>query len=206
MAFIYEPGLVACFMGTLGAGKSLHMSFQAYLATKLQNADVYANYEVFFNRAQRINGLRHLVQIENGLLCIDELQSIIDSRTFAKNVDITQWLMLIRKVGLGMFYTTQHIDFVDVRCRRITDIIFEQEKRMHYGKKSTLVNVYRLYGDSARQCGRFVLVHKPELYKLYNTNDRRVKLTMDGYEMPFNLEAFLSDEKPEKAERRRSAA
>lgn len=183
---LYEPGGVYCYMGTLGAGKSLHMSYQAYWATATLGVPVYGNYQANFPGFQRLNGLRHLTEVENGLLALDEMQAILDSRSFAKNVDITQWLMLIRKMGLGLFYTTQHIDFVDVRLRQITDYIFVQQKAFNFGVKSTLIDVYRMNGNSASYLTKFVLEHQPWMYTLYDTYDRRVKLTVDGYELPFN--------------------
>lgn len=183
---LYEPGMVICFMGTLGAGKSLHMSYQAYWAARLLGIPVYGNYEAFFPGFQRLNGLRHLCEVEDGLLAIDEMQAILDSRSFAANVDITQWLMLIRKMGLGLFYTSQHIDFVDIRLRMITDFIFVQQKATHFGVHSSLVDVFRLNGNSASFVTKLVLAHEKWMYSLYNTYDRRVKLTVDGYELPFN--------------------
>lgn len=186
MTSLYEPGMVIAYMGTLGAGKSLHMSYQAYWANRLLGIPVYGNYEALFPGFQRLRGLRHLCTVENGLLAIDEMQAILDSRSFAKNVDITQWLMLIRKMGLGLFYTTQHIDFVDVRLRQITDFVFVQQKTYHFGRKSTLIDVYRMSGNNASFVTKMVLQHEKWMYSLYNTYDRRVKLTVDGYELPFN--------------------
>lgn len=186
MTLLYEPGMVICYMGTLGSGKTLHMSYQSYWAARMLGVPVFGNYEAFFDGFQRLNGLRHLTTVENGLLAIDEMQAILDSRSFAKNVDITQWLMLIRKMGLGLFYTSQHIDFVDIRLRQITDFVFVQSKAYHFGIKSTIIDVYRMYGNSATFVTKFVLQHEVWMYNLYNTNDRRVKLTVDSYELPFN--------------------
>lgn len=186
MTLLYEPGMVICFMGTLGSGKTLHMSYQAYWAARLLGAPVYGNYEALYPGFNRLNGLRHLTTVENGLLSLDEMQSILDSRSFSKNVDITQWILLIRKMGLGLFYTTQHIDFVDIRLRQITDFVFVQQKAYHFGIKSTVIEVYRLYGNNASYVTKFVLPHQVWMYSLYNTYDRRVKLTVDGYELPFN--------------------
>lgn len=206
MTLLYEPGMVVCFMGTLGSGKTLHMTYQSYWSARMLNIPVYGNYEADFPGFQRpvgtyaaplalpapdvgynrLNGLRHLTSVENGLLAIDEMQSILDSRSFAKNVDITQWLMLIRKMGLGLFYTTQHIDFVDIRLRQITDFVFVHSKAYHFGIKSSIIDVYRMYGNSATFVTKFVLPHEVWMYNLYNTKDRRVKLTVDSYELPFN--------------------
>lgn len=183
---LYEPGMVIAFMGTLGAGKTLHMSYQSYWAARLLKVPVYGNYEAYYPGFERLNGLRHMTTVEDGLLAIDEMQAIIDSRSFAKNVDITQWLMLIRKMGLGLFYTTQHIDFVDIRLRQITDFIFVQQKAMHFGVKSSIVKIYKVEGNNASFLTKMVLAHETWMYSLYNTKDRRVKLTVDGYELPFN--------------------
>lgn len=186
MSSLYEPGMVICYMGTLGAGKTLHMSYQSYWAARLLGVPVYGNYEAYYPGFERLRGMRHLTQVEDGLLAIDEMQSILDSRSFAKNVDITQWLMLIRKMGLGLFYTTQHIDFVDIRLRQITDFIFVQSKAYHFGMQSSMIDVFRLNGNSAKFTTKMILPHQKWMYSLYNTKDRRVKLTVDGYELPFN--------------------
>lgn len=187
---MYEPGLVCCFMGTLGAGKTLLMSVLGASIASQQGVNIYANYKTKF--ADRINGIQHLVQLENGLMLIDEAQSLLDSREFGKNVDITQWLLLIRKVRLGMFYTTQHIDFVDKRLREITDVLFWCQKAYNYGQKCTKVNTYRLLGNDAIHTGTMALSYQSWMFDLYDTNDREVKLTIDGYGVPYNIDMLTA--------------
>lgn len=181
----YEPGAVVCFMGSLGSGKTLTMSLLSYCASML-NVDVYANYSTSY--AQRIKNLPDLFTLRSGLLVLDEMQALLDSREFKRNTNITQWLMLIRKFGLGLYYTSQHIDNVDKRLRLITDYIVWASKSYYNGRKCSLLNVYRVSGDAAIFRRRVTLQYHHSMFNLYDTLDYQVLLTMEGYQSPFSFD------------------
>lgn len=181
----YEPGAVVCFMGSLGSGKTLTMSLLSYCASML-DVQIYANYSTSY--ARRIQNLPDLFGLRSGLLVLDEMQALLDSRAFQKNVNVTQWLMLIRKLGLGLYYTSQHIDNVDKRLRLITDYIVWASKSHYNGRKCSVLNVYRVSGDDAVFRRRVTLQYSPALFELYDTLDYQVMLTMEGYQSPFSFD------------------
>lgn len=184
----YEPGAVVCFMGSLGSGKTLTMSLLSYCASML-GVPVYSNYSTSY--ALRISSLPHLFNLRSGLLVLDEMQALLDSREFKRNTNITQWLMLIRKFGLGLYYTSQHIDNVDKRLRLITDYIVWASKSYYNGSKCSVLNVYRVSGDSAIFRRRVTLQYAPSMFSLYDTLDYQVLLTMEGYESPFSFDTSV---------------
>lgn len=197
---LYRPGLVACFMGSLGSGKTLNMTYRAAILAA-RGHKVYANYPIAQNIGERICGIRHLVTLENALICLDEGQALLDSRAFSSNVNVTQWLLLIRKVGLGMFYTSQHFNFVDKRLREITDFVIVHRKS--FGRRpASFIDTYRVDGFAGQHMGTSTLHHNPLLYSLYNSYDRNVALTLDGWAMPFDPDAMASGAAPASAQKR----
>jgi hypothetical protein len=164
--------------------------------------NVYHNYKCHFGR--RLEGIRDLVSVQNGLLCIDEMQSLLDSRAFGKNVDITQWLLLIRKFGLGLFYTTQHISFVDKRLREITDVLLVHQKGLKLSTKKTMIDMYRIGGLEVIKMRTARLEHYQWMYNLYDTKDIFVGLTLDGICSPFNFDEATNPRAADSVARRRA--
>ncbi|NJO00793.1 MAG: hypothetical protein HC880_03075 [Bacteroidia bacterium] len=49
---------------------------------------------------------------------------MLDSRSFSKNAELTEWFTLVRKLGIRLHYTAQHVQMVDIRIRQLTSFIF----------------------------------------------------------------------------------
>lgn len=162
---------VSAFVGTLGSGKTLFMSFLAALEMQ-RGRPVWANYAL--HGATRLNTWDELFATSDGLICLDELQVLVDSREFSKkeNKVFSQWLLQTRKAGLELWFTTQHIEQVDKRVRGVLDWLFFLDRRSRRVPMST-VHMFDFQFGIAK--GRRTLLHSPALYGLYDTYQ---KITM----------------------------
>jgi hypothetical protein len=182
------PGTFVCYQGTLGAGKTLSMT-RAGAAAFAAGQRIYANYDTVF--AEPIESIKHLFQLRDAVLMLDELQSILDSREFKNNAGITQWILIVRKLGLSILYTTQFLGQVDLRVRHVTEYVYCCEKASLYGFPATKQTVVKWRGEGGQVIRTSVFAHSPQLYALYDTRDYRVRLTKNGREASFNADAVL---------------
>lgn len=181
---LIEPGTFISFTGTLGSGKTLNMSRIGALAAA-SGQKIYANYDCVF--AERIDSIKHLFSLRNAVLLLDELQSILDSREFKGNAAVTQWVLIVRKLGLSVLYTTQFLGQVDLRVRHVTEWIYLCEKKtLRSGQRVTRVTLVKWRGEGGTVLRSFNIAHTPDLFALYNTYDYEVKLTRDGRKSSFN--------------------
>lgn len=184
----FRSGTIIAFCGLLGSGKTLAMTYFALRELRVGRR-VRANYDT--SCFERLENLPQLYTSEQCVLCMDEFQVNIDSRNFSKNQQFTYWLLLIRKLGVTLIYTTQHINQVDLRLRQITNFIFWcYPHRPGFSK----IDVLRYGGaDEAYLIRSFVLDQRP-IYGLYDTYDKRVALSPDrdgcAY-CPFPFEEFV---------------
>lgn len=178
-----EPGTFICFQGTLGAGKTSSMTAVAYMAY-LSGQKIYANYSTIF--AEPIQSIKHMYSLRKAILALDELQSILDSREFKNNQQLTQWILIVRKLGLSILYTTQFLGQVDLRVRHVTEYVYCCEKSVFYGQRATKTTIVKWYGEGGKILRSFVMPHSQELFRLYDTYDYKVKLTNEGREATFD--------------------
>lgn len=148
-------------MGKMGSGKTLSMSILSYYLGRLLKSPVYANYNL--EGSTKIQNIKELMSIENGIICFDEIWLTMDSRLWKDNVFLTQWINQTRKKKLIVFYTTQHIRQVELRARNGTDYLIYTEKKPN--------GIWLNFVDyQYMELGRRLLINKPEkYYNLYNT-------------------------------------
>lgn len=190
------PGMFICFQGVLGSGKTLSMTRIGAMAYA-SGMQVYANYDCSF--AKPITSLSHLLDLRNAVLLLDELQSLADSRDFKNNIGLSQWILIVRKLGLSILYTTQFLGQVDLRIRHVTSYVHCCEASFYHGYPATKCTVLRWRGEGGTIATTFLYPHTSALYSLYDTYDYNVKLTRTGREATFNSEDVLN----EKNERKR---
>lgn len=158
--------MVFGFVGTLGAGKTLFMSYLAHKVHQSRGGGLYANYAL--HGAERVNTWDDLFSLSDGLICLDELQVIADSRAFSKkeNLQFSQWLLQTRKIGLDLFFTTQNLNQVDLRVRNVLDYV---AILMRKSRRSPLSQVWIVDFQFGLPKNKFPLRHSEHLYQLYDT-------------------------------------
>lgn len=154
------------FTGSLGSGKTLSMTFWGKYFSRKLNIPCYSNYKTNF--AENITDWKQLMAVQNGVVLLDELHILMDSRTSGisknrfgggnKQTYRTHFMLQTRKKNMLVMFTTQHISQVDLRIRNICDYVILCQKKglsikntvvnwadMNIGKTLVLNNVNRIY-------------------------------------------------------------
>jgi len=160
---------IIVFTGGLGQGKTLSMTLYAHLlmAKYNQKLNLYANYGL--KGARPIKTFQDLLKAEKGILCLDEAHISLDSRNFKdkSSMSMTHWLLQTRKADLVVMMTSQGFDQIDIRARRVTDVIASCEKLKDNTFKIHMVDWPK------RKLGRILTIKHPEyVYKYYDTKER----------------------------------
>lgn len=163
-------------MGKMGAGKTLSVSVLASFLHQATGAELHANYVL--RDALPIESLNDVVEKKKSILVFDEIWLSADSRAWADNVRLTQWVNQTRKKQMIVFYTTQHIRQVEMRIRNGTDVLIYVEKTPE-GHWLTFIDwQYKTIGR------RYLIPHETarEFYGLYDTYEVLKPLTWTGKE------------------------
>lgn len=147
-------------MGKMGGGKTRFMTIMGVYMHKMTGAPLYANYSLFGVPYTRINSLKELWEINNGIVLLDELWLSMDARMWKDNVAVTRFINQTRKKKITLFFTTQHIKQVELRTRNATDVLVFAEK----GNTVTFIDYQYM------EIGRKFIFPSPELFNvLYDT-------------------------------------
>jgi len=121
--------MIICFIGTVGSGKTLGMTREAHNYFR-RGHTVYTNYGVTFphvtldsKRFQKM--IEEREELQNCVICLDEVHVWIDSRTSMKKRQrmMTYFILQTRKRNVRLLVTTQHFDQIDKRLRNSVDIL-----------------------------------------------------------------------------------
>lgn len=118
-------GEIEARLGKMGMGKSYTLTYTVY-HMRLANPDlpIYTNIPLKLpgkGPVYALRGLEDFLLAENGLMIIDELNTVLPSRTWksAPAVLLYKWSHL-RKDGLDLIYTAQHEKRIDTVIRELT--------------------------------------------------------------------------------------
>jgi len=135
--------MIIGFMGDLGSGKTLGSVVFTYYLWFLSNKKlkIFSNFQL--KNSYRIKSLNYLKRINNSILVLDELHTLIDSRLWKYNKEIMDFFLQLRKYNDFLIFTTQHIKQVDIRLRNITQYIFYCERHKTYFKYILIDTLYK---------------------------------------------------------------
>lgn len=174
--------MILGFCGTVGSGKTLSMTEQAYRYHQ-QGLKIYANYGLSFEHEvltkKRFNELiEDQEELQDCVILLDEIQIWLDSRASMgkKRRIITYFLLQTRKRNVRLLYTTQFFHQIDKRLRDVSDIVVYCTNMTD---KSSLVNddkqiylmreSYRPAEMGALDLIKREVIHANPLFKLYDT-------------------------------------
>lgn len=113
------------FEGGLGSGKTLGMTYMLYLEHKMYHKKIFANYKLNFpfERLDLNKLVDNLPQLNDVAIGGDELYVFIDSRLSGskKNRIFSYFALQTRKRKVTLYFTSQFLDQVDKRLRRLVD-------------------------------------------------------------------------------------
>lgn len=158
--------MIVCIDGGLGSGKTytgVWLAWSEYLAGQ----SVYTNFDCSFGR--RISTWEELTSLRDGVFIWDETHIDMDSRNFSANQAVTPWLTQVRKLRLQLIYISQDISQVDIRVRKLTDVLIRCSAIGGAGVRGTELTVIRLHPEPAEITSQSVLPHDPAIYRLYDT-------------------------------------
>lgn len=158
-------------MGKMGEGKTLTMSVLATYLAKKTGAPLFANYHL--RGAEYFNNVGRLWEMDTAIVCLDELWLTMDSRLWKDNVALTRFINQTRKKKLVIMYTTQHINQIELRVRRGTDILVFCQKVIGGHWLNFLDYQYMQLGR------RFLLPAPEKFYHIYDTFEVLEPLKMD---------------------------
>ena len=169
--------MIAGFIGKMGSGKTLSMVREA-LKYHARGFKIYSNFHLsvpyeplsfdeLFAMAENQESL------DNVVLLLDEIHILLDSRSGMRKVNkvLTFWLNQTRKMGVKLFYTTQHIHQIDKRLRSGTNFfIFCDGFKYLRVEKDTLHFICSNYITDGEN-GRKEYFLGDQFYGFYNTNE-----------------------------------
>lgn len=187
-----KVGLITFVDGQLGSGKSYVAVALAHDFAQKTGLPVFANFQLRLPTATVVRTWQQVCSIRDGLFVWDESHLDIDSRTFATNVTVTPWLTQTRKLGVQLIVVSQSIDQVDIRMRRLTDVLIRCEAVAFGTERGTRLNVFAMQPSPVLKSRR-VLRHSSSVYALYDT--RQLIIPLSGRIPPVSdLYSLLSSE------------
>lgn len=167
--------MIAGFIGKMGSGKTLSMVRET-LKYYYEGYKIYSNFnlnipyekldfDTLFKMAENQESLNNVV------ILLDEVHILLDSRSGMKKSSkvVSFWLNQTRKMGVKLFYTTQHLHQVDKRLRSGSDFLIfcEGFKYLKEDKEYFIVVNDISDGENVRN-ERFL---GNTFYKYYDTNE-----------------------------------
>ena len=122
--------MIIGIIGKMGSGKTLTMVLLAYIMQKSgkrlkTNFDINITHEKITKSDIKAYGDGKGQEIRETVLCLDEVQTMLDCRTSSKNRIMTYFILQTRKRGVDILYTTQQFFNVEKRLRENTNMILE---------------------------------------------------------------------------------
>lgn len=157
----------------LGEGKTLLLSYLASEFHKqIPNKKIYADYSLP-NLNGQIHHVNDFVKCYDCAIFLDDVIPIFDARQSGSNVLETWILNTCRKYKISLFYTAQLKGAIDGRLRKISNFIFETEKKEFprfeiwaYTKNLVEINNFEIeYGKGIQN-----------IYDTYEVVKREIKL------------------------------
>lgn len=162
--------MIVAIIGNEGDGKSLLLTVFSLLYKKhdykiLSNMDKLKIRDFDITHIPTIIKERDFVK-NKYMFALDEAYQYIDAREAMtkKNRETSYFLFQLRKLGINLFYTAQFYYSVDLRLRRITNIILKPK----YDKKSRQMVVEIFNGDEFK-VGSFEMIIDERVYNFYDT-------------------------------------
>ena len=158
--------------GSLGSGKTLYM-------TRCLYKEYFKNTEREIATNYKLKGIPHRYiyaselfdmkkSLSNMILGIDEMHIFLDCRASTKNKEMTHFILQTRHLGMNLYFTTQDISQVDIRLRRMLDILVYCTKTYIDGYFKIKIIDYRDTMDI--RSNTFIFDGRP-YYDLYDTTE-----------------------------------
>jgi len=161
---------VIAFEGGLGSGKTLGMTFFLLSEQQYKNKKIYSNYKLDcpYEKLDMSQILAKMGELQDVAIGIDEIHIFMDSRMAVskKNRLMSYFALQTRKRNVSLYFTSQFLDQVDKRLRRLVDYRFLCESA---GKDWFHYTMYDLTQTTPRI--RTFYLNGINLYERYSTDE-----------------------------------
>jgi hypothetical protein len=162
--------VLIAIVGELGSGKTLTMTYLLWKQWFANGARVFANYHLYKIPYMFVGSMKTFNEIREGVFGGDELWLNADSRSHSLGkIFVTNTLARSRKRGLTIYYTTQLLDSIDKRIKKVTDFMALPV----LNKEETVCTVYFYKGTSGKPTTfmkRMYFMADP-VKQMYDTNE-----------------------------------
>lgn len=118
--------MIVAICGGLGSGKTLLLSRYAYKEF-MKGKKIFANYNLNFEHTKidLVTLLNLKPELQNSGILMDEIYIYMDSRMSMtkRNRLLSYFVFQTRKLGVTLYFTSQHIGQVETRLRNMVDIL-----------------------------------------------------------------------------------
>jgi len=164
---------IIAFVGQLGAGKTLAMTYMTINNHLILGKTIYSNYHLKRVPYIPVTSLSQIDEMRDGIFSADELWSWVDSRTTRSksNRMISKIALVARKRGVDILYTAQNFHQMEKRIRDITNIVI---KPVLNGPNTicTMLLYDRLEIDDQRpKPFKILKFYAPAIFNLYDTRE-----------------------------------
>jgi hypothetical protein len=170
--------MIVLYTGRRGAGKTLTMikdAYNYYQSGWKIYSNIGLNFPYEYMTSDDMLEIDEDSPINNAVLVIDEIQTMIDSRrsSSTKNVEFSYFVQQIRKRNVLILATTQFSGTVDLRLRQHVDVLAKPRyyKRLSVCEVSyidlTAVDEMDLWGEYKR--GTEIVYNARDVFPLYDT-------------------------------------
>lgn len=121
---LFKGSSITGIFGKMGSGKTMLLAYLGVLFEE-NGYNINSNFHLKTIDYNPIETLDDIDKVRNGVLLLDEMQLWVHARSGMSklNQDLLKIIMMSRKRGLILFYTSQLYRTVDVLLREVTDYI-----------------------------------------------------------------------------------
>src|SRR6056297_409720 len=179
--------MIISYIGRRGAGKTLTM-VKDIINFHQKGWKIYTNFPLFGIEHRELTNdeiieLIHNEKINNCVLAIDELQTLLDSRKSMKkaNMDFSYFIQQIRKRGMVLMSTQQFMDNVEKRFRQHVDIIVKPNA-MKLPSGSMVVSVDYMDTTTEQDLGyidtKSIVYDPSNVFDVYDTTQEQKSINL----------------------------
>jgi len=157
--------------GSLGAGKTLSMTFLLWHNWFSKRRKVYSNLHLFKIPYYLIDSIDKLELMEKGIVGMDELWFWVDAYTSRSKVNrlASNVLLKSRKKELTMLFTTQTLGQLTTRVRNVID--FTAYPMLNPNETLCKLLIFRGTKGNAGSFMREILFRTELVFKMYDTRE-----------------------------------
>lgn len=165
-----------CITGELGSGKTLSLTYFAYLHYYKKKRRIFSNYTLYGIPFTKIDTLLKLENMRMGTFVADELWLWLDRFGGAtKSKLVSDILLKSRKRGLNYIFTSQTLDQVPKKVRKVIDFVAYPM----LNPSETICKLVIFQGSNPSKAGtlKTIYFYTEPIYRMYSSTEEITPLS-----------------------------